>query len=299
VSLLSVLAGLSAIDDTPKARCITIEAAAGDTFWGALVEAESNEERIAHQRKAIDTPETCATAAQAGCIAPQQLGLPLPVTPKAPATAAPATPALSSAADLEFLRSLDAKIKALTEAGTAKPLGARPRRGDAARVPGPPTLVASSPTIDSTQTVRPLTSLELADGEASRWFAIQLLLSADQIDAAQVPNLDIFEDYRLYSVTEPEQGRLMHALRLGFFSNQVAAESVARYLAIYFGTPIIKRVSIAECERFADKLITAGKDIGASGTRAVIELVGSPMLLPEGRIAPAARRGASGLASRQ
>ena len=230
------------------------------------MEAESNEERSAYQRNAIETP------------------------------AASGTLALSSAADLEFLRSLDAKIKALTEARAAKPLAARPHRVDAARVAGPPTLVASSPTIDSTQTVRPLTPLELADGEASRWFAIQLILSADQIDAAQVPNLDIFQDYRLYSVTEHEQGRLMHALRLGFFSNEVAAESVARYLGVYFGTATIKRVSIAECERFADKLITAGKDIGASGKRAVIEILGSPLLLPEGRIAPTARKGASGLA---
>ena len=192
-----------------------------------------------------------------------------------------------SAADLALLQSLDAKIKALTDAESKKPRVARPHRGDGTRVPGSCTLVPSSPRIDSTQTVRPLSPYELVDDEASRWFAIQLMLSADQIDGAEVPNLDIFEDYKLYSVAEPENGRLMYALRLGFFSNEVAAQSVARYVAIHFVTPTIKRVSIAERERFADQLITAGKDIGASGERAIIELVGRPGLLRDERPAQA------------
>jgi hypothetical protein len=186
-----------------------------------------------------------------------------------------------SAADLALLQSLDAKIKALTEAESKKSRMVRPRRGDGARPPGSWTLVPSPPRIDSTQTVRPLSAYELVDDEATRWFAIQLMLSADPIDGAEVPNLDIFEDYKLYSVVEPENGRPMYALRLGFFSNEVAAQSVARYVAMHFATPTVKRVSIAERERFAGQLITAGKDIGASGERTIIELVGRPGLLPD------------------
>ena len=177
-----------------------------------------------------------------------------------------------SAADLALLQSLDAKIKALTEAESKKPRTVRPHWGDGARpLPG----------IDSTQTVRPLSPYELVDDEATRWFAIQLMLSADPIHGAEVPNLDIFEDYKLYSVAEPENGRPMYALRLGFFSNEVAAQSVARYVAMHFATPTVKRVSIAERERFAGQLITAGKDIGASGERTIIELVGRPGLLAD------------------
>jgi len=138
--------------------------------------------------------------------------------------------------------------------------------------------------MDSTQTVRTLTPLELADGEASRWFAIQLMLREEPIDAEQVPKLGIFTEYRLYSVTGLEQDRVMHALRVGFFSSELAAEAVAGYLVAYFDSPVIKRVSIAERERFADAGLAARKDVGASGVHAVIELA-TPAPLAERRVA--------------
>jgi len=136
--------------------------------------------------------------------------------------------------------------------------------------------------MDSTQTVRTLTPLELADGEASRWFAIQLMLREEPIDAEQVPKLGIFTEYQLYSVTGLEQDRVMHALRVGFFSSELAAEAVAGYLVAYFDSPVIKRVSIAERERFADTGLAARKDVGASGVHAVIELA-TPAPLAERR----------------
>ena len=148
---------------------------------------------------------------------------------------------------------------------------------------------AGAPVMDSTQTVRMLTPLELADGEASRWFAIQFMLREEPIDAEQVPKLDIFSEYRLYSVTGLEQDRVMHALRVGFFSSELAAEAVAGYLVAYFDSPVIKRVSIAERERFAATGLAARKDVGASGVHAVIELA-TPAPLAERR--GAERRGA-------
>src|SRR5579872_4747183 len=83
-------------------------------------------------------------------------------------TEQPKTP--PSAADLALLQSLDAKIKALTEAESKQPRMVRPRRGDGARVPGACTSLPSLPRIDSTQTVRPLSPYELVDDEATRWF---------------------------------------------------------------------------------------------------------------------------------
>jgi hypothetical protein len=151
------------------------------------------------------------------------------------------------------------------------------------RMPPPTSAQAGAPLMDSTQTVRTLTPLELADGEVSRWFAIQLMLCEEPIEVAKVPNLCIFSEYRLYSVTGLEQDRVMHALRVGFFSSELAAEAVAGYLAAYFDSPVIKRVSIAERERFADAGVAARKDVGASGVHAVIELV-TPAPLPERRV---------------
>ena len=150
------------------------------------------------------------------------------------------------------------------------------------RIPQSASAQAGAPLMDSTQTVRTLTPLELADGEASRWFAIQLMLREEPIDAEQVPNLSIFTEYRLYSVTGLQQDRVMHALRVGFFSSELAAEAVAGYLVAYFDSPVIKRVSIAERERFADTGLAARKDVGASGVHAVIELA-TPAPLAERR----------------
>jgi hypothetical protein len=133
--------------------------------------------------------------------------------------------------------------------------------------------------IDSTQTVRALTPLELADDQASRWFVIQLNLSERPIDPDNVPNLPIFNEYRLYSVTGTDQDRVMNALRLGFFSSESAAQAVAGYVATFFDSPSIKRVSTAEHDRFEERRVAAGKDVGA-GAHTVIELAG-PAPLPE------------------
>jgi len=126
--------------------------------------------------------------------------------------------------------------------------------------------------LESTQTMRALTPTELEDNEASRWFVIQLALADEAFDPDAVPNLDIFSEYRLYSVAGIDQGRIVHALRLGFFREEIGAVAVTSYLAAYWDKPTIKRVSLAERERFADQRVEARKDIGATGRHAVIEI---------------------------
>jgi hypothetical protein len=126
--------------------------------------------------------------------------------------------------------------------------------------------------LESTQTVRALTQLELEDDQVSRWFAIQLSLAEEAFDPETLPNLDIFRLYRLYSVAGIDQGRIVHALRLGFFTEQIAAGAVASYLAGFYDKPTIKRVSSAERERFAEQSLEARKDVGATGRQAVIEI---------------------------
>jgi hypothetical protein len=126
--------------------------------------------------------------------------------------------------------------------------------------------------LESTQTVRALTQLELEDDQGSRWFAIQLSLAEEPFDPETLPNLDIFSVYRLYSVAGIDKGRIVHALRLGFFTEQIAAGAVASYLAAFYDNPAIKRVSAAERERFADQSLQARKDVGATGKQAEIEI---------------------------
>ncbi len=126
--------------------------------------------------------------------------------------------------------------------------------------------------LESTQTIRALTPMEIEDNEVSRWFVIQLALADHAFDPDSVPNLDIFSEYRLYSVAGLDQGRVVHALRLGFFREEIGAVAVASYLAAYWDKPTIKRVSLAERERFADQRVEARKDVGATGKHAVIEI---------------------------
>jgi hypothetical protein len=126
--------------------------------------------------------------------------------------------------------------------------------------------------LETTQTVRALTQLELEDDNASRWFVIQLSVAEEPFDPDTVPNLDIFSVYRLYSVAGIDQGRIMHALRLGFFTEEIAAGAVASYLTDFYDKPAIKRVSAAERQRFAEQSLEPRKDVGATGRHSVIEI---------------------------
>jgi hypothetical protein len=128
------------------------------------------------------------------------------------------------------------------------------------------------PDLETTQTVRALTAVELENDESSRWFVIQLSLAEQAFDPEEVPNLDIFSVYRLYSVAGIDQGRIFHALRLGFFSEEIAARAVASYLTTFYERPTIKRVSTAERDRFAQQPLEPRKDVGATGKQAVIEI---------------------------
>jgi hypothetical protein len=164
------------------------------------------------------------------------------------------------------------------------------------RSPRPTPSVNVKPSVaplDSTQTLRALTRLELADSESSCWFSIQLVLSELPISAEQVPALPIFSEYRLYAVTGLQSNRLMHALRVGFFSSEVAAEAVARFLAHHFDSPSVIRVSIAERERFAHATVKPCRDVGATESHAAIELT-APAPLQQAPPAPQSAGAAAG-----
>jgi hypothetical protein len=133
-------------------------------------------------------------------------------------------------------------------------------------------LATSIPNFETTQTLRPLTAVELQDGKALRWFAIQLAQSDESFDPEALPNLDIFSEYRLYSVAALDEGRVVHALRVGFFTEESAAAAVAGYLASFYEKPVVKRISVAERTRFSDQRVEARKDIGATGRHAIIEI---------------------------
>jgi hypothetical protein len=108
------------------------------------------------------------------------------------------------------------------------------------------------PTLDTTQTIRTLTKNELEDANRPKWFTVQLAISAHPANLDTMPHLDIFEAYSLYSVAVMEGTGIRHALRLGFFREEVSAEAVMGYLRTFFNEPVIVRIPDAEHDRFID-----------------------------------------------
>src|SRR6266403_2816428 len=217
---------------------------------------------------------TAAPAAPAKPVAP---AVPTPsVSPAVPATpAAPAIPTVSTAPTPA--KPMAPAVPAVSATPTAEqkvPVRV-PAVVPKLNAPVPRQAEESSkrvPNLDATQTVFALTELELEDASASLWFVIQLSLAEEAFDPDTLPNLDIFSVYRLYSVAGIDQGRIMHALRLGFFTEEISAGAVASYLATFYDKPTIKRVSSAERERFAEQCFEPRKDVGATGKHAAIEI---------------------------
>ena len=161
-----------------------------------------------------------------------------PVAAKPTATPAPKAPAEKAAKP------------ALTPAAPAA--AAKPAAAVSAPAAIRITSSAPPPELDSTQTIRALTSAEMEDEQQDKWFAVQLAVSDQPVNLDAMPRLDIFEAYRLYSVATAGSGKIVHSLRLGFFKEAVSAEAVSGYLKTFFGSPTIMRVSVAEHGRFKD-----------------------------------------------
>jgi len=194
-------------------------------------------------------------------------------TPVAPIPVKVVTTQVEAPMELTLVEEVEVVAKPVEKpaAKVVAPMSAAPKPAAAKQVsPEQPSQRAIK--LESTQTVRALTQLELEDDQASSWFAIQLSLAEEPFDPETLPNLDIFSVYRLYSVAGIDKGRIVHALRLGFFTEQIAAGAVASYLAAFYDKPTIKRVSAAERERFAGQSLQARKDVGATGKQAVIEI---------------------------
>lgn len=226
---------------------------------------------------------------------------PLPVPPNSPPPAqlvtalVPEPPLRSSPAQLVSAPVAIPPSRPLPMQSASAPIAepsVRPLPAQSVSAPVPqPVERLSEPlaSLESTQTVRLLTALELEDDEVLRWYVIQLSLAEQAFDPDTVPNLDIFSVYRLYSVATIDQGQIMHSLRLGFFSEEVAAAAVASYLADYYDKPTVKRVSVDERERFSAQVVEARKDVGATGRHAVIEIT-NELVVRKNRITGPARR---------
>ncbi|MGD0491997.1 MAG: hypothetical protein ABSC32_10635 [Steroidobacteraceae bacterium] len=108
-------------------------------------------------------------------------------------------------------------------------------------------------------------------------YVVELRVSPTPIDPHSVPSLDIFDVYHLYGEIGRENGRVRHALQLGYFKQSDTATSVANYLAAYFDAP---RVVLTVPSRSLHLKFVPLKDIGATGSHSVIELAGERPIPP-------------------
>jgi hypothetical protein len=232
---------------------------------------------VAAVPKPTPTPAAVIAAPAAAAAAPVRAPAPAAAQPApAAAVASPQRAPVSVASDIASMQALIAAIDSDKDTAPNKttkppvlhtvPAAKLTARRDDGRAGAP------IPSLESTQTLRPLTPLELGEHEAARWFVVQLALSDDAFDPDALPHLDIFSLYRLYTVIGMDQGRLAHALRLGFFGEEVGARAVANYLSAFYDEPTVKRVSVAERDRFADQRVEARKDVGATGRHLAIEI---------------------------
>ncbi len=278
----------NAITDQVEVLTLRIERQIGAATKAPLPPASASGSESSIEHKPLDVPEVANArpAPDSRRLNPAAPGEPKPlISADAPAAAAHANLPVASGTSANAPQSdVNASVAAAPPAASRELIAPEPvspipppRAAQSASAP------AGAPVLDGSETVPTLAPLELADGEASCWFAIQLMLSEEPIDTEQVPSLGIFAEYRLYSVTGLEQDRVRHVLRVGFFSSELAAQAVAGYLVGYFDSPVVKRVSNAERERFADTGVAARKAVGASDVHAVIELA-TPAPVPRCRI---------------
>lgn len=195
---------------------------------------------------------------------------PTPTTKTAPAASASPQAKVTPASTKPASAPMPARA-ATPAAKTPTPVAAKPAAASAANMVKPS--AARHPDLDSTQTIRALTSAELEDESQEKWFAIQLAASEQPVNLDTMPRLDIFEAYCLYSVATAGSGKIVHSLRLGFFREAVSAEAVAGYLKTFFSSPTVLRISVAEHARFKDSTFPKKSDDAASkNSPNVIEL---------------------------
>ena len=113
--------------------------------------------------------------------------------------------------------------------------------------------------LDSTQTVRALSSTELNDPAQRKWFVVQLVTSEQPINLDMMPRLEVFASHRLYVIEARHGAKSVYGLRLGFFEDEVAVNAISGYLRTFFGSPSVMRVSAAEQARFAQSSTQGGR----------------------------------------
>ncbi len=102
-------------------------------------------------------------------------------------------------------------------------------------------------------------------------FAVQLQWSVQAIEITKVPPLAIFSAYTLYTVEGSREGRRWYGLRLGFFSDAIAAKQVAQYVRSEFASVAVVPVGLQERGRATATDGKSGKVQSSAAPSPVLE----------------------------
>lgn len=81
-------------------------------------------------------------------------------------------------------------------------------------------------------------------------YVVQLCQSPTAVSPGNIPRLDLFDLYHLYSAdARHENGAPRQALRLGFFKDSATARTIARYVGRYFESPRVLLIDAPEIMR--------------------------------------------------
>ncbi len=127
---------------------------------------------------------------------------------------------------------------------------------------------------EDTETRRALKEAVVANDPVH--FAVQLLSSAQPIDLASVPRMDVFRSHTLYFTEVSREGRKSFFLRLGFFSDAVSARQVAHYVRHKFSAVVVVPVVGQERERANQTRIDRSAFAAAGTTAATHARRGEP-----------------------
>jgi hypothetical protein len=153
--------------------------------------------------------------------------------------------------------------------------------------------------VDSTQTMRALTTTELYDSHRPKCYAIQLVVSDRPVNLDMMPRLEVFAAHKLYTIAAKQPNGAWHALRLGFFPDEASAQVICGYLQTFFASPSIVRISTAEQSRFAPPSASPPSAPRPAPAAARQTRAPSPTLAPSPAKAPTKTQGPQNSASKR
>ena len=117
---------------------------------------------------------------------------------------------------------------------------------------------------------------EVEAGTSPFPYVINLASSVRPFQANELPELEEFDSYRLYTTTYNKSGKQWYRLRLGFFEEVTRANTVMNNLNAHFPAAWITKASVAERIRSGDLMLAGTRPGDGTASSAASEEINGP-----------------------